>query len=79
MTPIWAGLYTRPPMVTDAIHPSRRLPVTQRDERGGARLTPIWAGLYTCARMGTDTIHSNRRLAVTRLTDLPTYRLTARR
>ena len=63
-----AGHTPRPRMGTDAIHSSRRLALTRRDERGergGSHLTPISVGLYTRSPMGTDAIHPNCRLAVT--------------
>ena len=55
----WAAGHTPPRMVTDAIQPSCRLAVTQRDERVervGSRSTPISAAGYTRPRMGTDAI-----------------------
>ena len=40
-----AGHTPRPRMGTDAIHSSRPLALTRRDERGGSRLTPISAAV----------------------------------
>ena len=61
-----AGHTPRPRMGTDAIHSSRRLALTRRDERGGSHLTRVRTRLYTRPRMGTDTIQPSRCLALTR-------------